>query len=58
MRKGLHRRTAAITLWALAGIYGTVAYAIYQGQSTALITLAAITWAYLFVFFIRIPHSD
>ena len=58
MRKGLHRRTAAITLWALAGIYGTVAYAIYQGQSTALITLAAITWAYLFAFFIRIPHSD
>jgi len=58
MRKGLHRRTAAITLWALAGIYGTVAYAIYQGQSTALITLATITWAYLFVFFIRIPHSD
>lgn len=58
MRKGLHRRTAAITLWALAGIYGTVAYAIYQGQSTALITLAAITWAYLFIFFIRIPHSD
>jgi UDP-GlcNAc:undecaprenyl-phosphate GlcNAc-1-phosphate transferase len=58
MRKGLHRRTAAITLWALAGIYGTVAYAIYQGQLTALITLAAITWAYLFVFFIRIPHSD
>lgn len=58
MRKGLHRRTAAITLWALAGIYGTVAYAIYQGQSTALITLAAITWANLFVFFIRIPHSD
>jgi UDP-GlcNAc:undecaprenyl-phosphate GlcNAc-1-phosphate transferase len=58
MRKGLHRRTAAITLWALAGIYGTVAYAIYQGRSTALITLAAITWAYLFVFFIRIPHSD
>ena len=58
MRKGLHRRTAAITLWALAGIYGTVAYAIYQGQLTALITLAAITWAYLFVFFIRSPHSD
>lgn len=58
MRKGLHRRTAAITLWALAGIYGTVAYAIYQGQSTALIALAGITWAYLFFFFIRIPHSD
>ena len=58
MRKGLHRRTAAIALWALAGVYGTIAFAIYTGQSTALIALAAITWAYLFVFFIRIPHTD
>jgi fatty acid desaturase len=58
MRKGLHRRTAAITLWVLAGIYGTIAFAIYKGQSTALIALAAFTWAYLFFFFIRIPHSD
>ncbi len=58
MRKGLRRRTAAITLWVLAGIYGTIAFAIYKGQSTALIALAAFTWAYLFFFFIRIPHSD
>ena len=58
MRKGLHRRTAAIALWALAGVYGTIAFAIYKGQSTALIALAAITWAYLFLFFIRIPHTD
>jgi len=58
MRKGLHRRTAAIALWALAGVYGTIAFAIYTGQSTALIALAAITWAYLFLFFIRIPHTD
>jgi len=58
MRKGLHRRTAAITLWVLAGIYGTIAFAIYKGQSTALIALAAFTWAYLLFFFIRIPHSD
>jgi UDP-GlcNAc:undecaprenyl-phosphate GlcNAc-1-phosphate transferase len=58
MRKGLHRRTAAITLWALAGVYGTIAFAIYQGQATALIALAAINWAYLFFFFIRIPHTD
>ena len=58
MRKGLHRRTAAITLWVLAGIYGTIAFAIYKGQSTALIALAAFTWAYLFFFFIRIPHSE
>ena len=58
MRKGLHRRTAAISLWVLAGIYGTIAFSIYKGQSTALIALAAFTWAYLFFFFIRIPHSD
>lgn len=58
MRKGLHRRTAAIALWALAGVFGTIAFAIYKGQSTPLIALAAITWAYLFLFFIRIPHSD
>ena len=58
MRKGLHRRTAAITLWVLAGVYGTIAFAIYQGQSTALISLAALTWGYLFFFFIRIPHTD
>ena len=58
MRKGLHRRTAAITLWVLAGVYGTIAFAIYQGQSTALISLAALTWGYLFFFFIRIPHND
>ena len=58
MRKGLHRRTAAITLWALAGVYGTISYAIYKGQSSALIILAALTWAYLFFFFIRIPHTD
>ena len=58
MRKGLHRRTAAITLWALAGVYGTIAFAIYKGQATALIALAALTWGYLFYFFIRIPHND
>ena len=58
MRKGLQRRTAAITLWSLAGVYGTIAFAIYLGQSSLLIFLAAITWAYLFIFFIRIPHSD
>ena len=58
MRRGLERRAAAITLWALAGVYGTISYAIYKGQSSALIILAALTWAYLFFFFIRIPHTD
>ena len=58
MRKGFHRRTAAISLWALAGVYGLSAYAIYKQQSTALIILAALTWISLYVFFIRIPHSE
>ena len=58
MRKGFHRRTAAISLWALAGVYGLNAYAIYKQQSTALIILAALTWISLYVFFIRIPHSE
>lgn len=58
MRKGLHRRTAAISLWALAGVYGLTAYAIYKQQSTSLIILAALTWVALYIFFIRIPHSD
>ena len=58
MRKGLERRAAAITLWALAGVYGTIALAVYIAQSGNLIILAALTWISLFVFFIRIPHSD
>ena len=58
MRKGLHRRAAAISLWALAGVYGLTAYAMYKQQSSALIILAALTWISLYIFFIRIPHSD
>ena len=58
MRKGLQRRTAAITLWALAGVYGTISYAIFKWQSSALIFLATFTWAYLYLFFMRIPHTD
>ena len=58
MRKGLERRAAAITLWVLAGVYGTIALAVYIAQSGNLIILAALTWISLFVFFIRIPHSD
>ena len=58
MRKGLERRAAAITLWVLAGVYGTIALAVYIAQSGNLIILAALTWISLFVFFVRIPHSD
>lgn len=58
MRKGLHRRAAAISLWALAGVYGVTAYAIFKQQSTALIILAGLTWVSLYIFFIRIAHTD
>lgn len=58
MRKGLNRRAAAISLWGLAGIYGVTAYAVFKAQSTSLIILAAITWAALYLFFIRIAHTD
>lgn len=58
MRKGLHRRAAAISLWGLAFVYGVTAYAVFRQQSTSLIILSAITWAALYLFFIRIPHTD
>ena len=58
MRKGIERRAAAITLWALAGVYGTTAYATYKYQSGSLILLAAFTWISLYIFFMRIPATD
>jgi len=58
MRKGLQRRAAAISLWALAGIYGFSAYAVFKHQSALLIILAGLTWLALYIFFIRIPHTD
>lgn len=58
MRKGLQRRAAAISLWALAGVYGVTAYAVFKQQSASLIILAGMTWLALYIFFIRIPHTD
>ena len=58
MRKGLHRRTAAIALWVLAGVYGLTAYAVFKQQSSVLIIIAGITWIALYFFFMRIAHSD
>jgi UDP-GlcNAc:undecaprenyl-phosphate GlcNAc-1-phosphate transferase len=58
MRKGLQRRAAAISLWGLAGVYGVTAYAVFKQQSASLIILAGMTWLALYIFFIRIPHTD
>lgn len=43
MRQSLERRAAAITLCALAGVYGTISFAIYKVQSSAMIITATLT---------------
>jgi len=56
--KGLTRKTAAITLWAMSAVFGVLAIAIYFNPATLgtlLIALAALMWLSLFLFFIRTP---
>jgi len=58
MRIGIQRKYAAITLWAASGVYGLLAYAIYQSASSAYAIIAGAGWVVLFVFFMRIPSED
>jgi UDP-GlcNAc:undecaprenyl-phosphate GlcNAc-1-phosphate transferase len=58
MRIGMHRKYAAITLWAASGVYGLLAYAIYQSQNSAFAFAAGAGWVVLLVFFLRIPSED
>jgi UDP-GlcNAc:undecaprenyl-phosphate GlcNAc-1-phosphate transferase len=58
MRIGMHRKYAAITLWAASGVYGLLAYAIYQSQSSQYAYIAGAGWVALLVFFLRIPSED
>jgi UDP-GlcNAc:undecaprenyl-phosphate GlcNAc-1-phosphate transferase len=58
MRIGMHRKYAAITLWAASGVYGLLAYAIYQSQNSAFAFAAGAGWVALLVFFLRIPSED
>jgi UDP-GlcNAc:undecaprenyl-phosphate GlcNAc-1-phosphate transferase len=58
MRIGMHRKYAAITLWAASGVYGLLAYAIYQSQNSAFAFAAGAGWLALLVFFLRIPSED
>jgi UDP-GlcNAc:undecaprenyl-phosphate GlcNAc-1-phosphate transferase len=58
MRIGMHRKYAAITLWAASGVYGLLAYAIYQSQNSAFAIAAGTSWVALLVFFLRIPSED
>ena len=58
MRIGMHRKYAAITLWAASGVYGLLAYAIYQSQNSLYAYIAGAGWVLLLVFFLRIPSED
>jgi UDP-GlcNAc:undecaprenyl-phosphate GlcNAc-1-phosphate transferase len=58
MRIGMHRKYAAITLWAASGVYGLLAYAIYQSQNSAFAFAAGAGWVVLLVFFLRVPSED
>jgi UDP-GlcNAc:undecaprenyl-phosphate GlcNAc-1-phosphate transferase len=58
MRIGMHRKYAAITLWAASGVYGLLAYTIYQSQNSAFAFAAGAGWIALLVFFLRIPSED
>jgi len=61
IRKGLSRKTAAITLWCLSGLFGVIACSIYRWPNSLgfiLLSAAALIWGALFIFFIKIPRAD
>jgi UDP-GlcNAc:undecaprenyl-phosphate GlcNAc-1-phosphate transferase len=61
VRKGLQRRTAAITLWGLGAFFGGLAIAIYTWPANAgsqLIGLTFAIWILLFIWFWKIPSED
>ena len=61
VRKGLQRKSAAISLWALGAIFGGLAIAIYtwpQIAGTQLIIGTLFLWIALFIWFWGIPSED
>jgi UDP-GlcNAc:undecaprenyl-phosphate GlcNAc-1-phosphate transferase len=58
MRIGMHRKYAAITLWGASGVYGLLAYAIYESQNSLFAYIAGAGWVALLVFFLRVPSED
>jgi UDP-GlcNAc:undecaprenyl-phosphate/decaprenyl-phosphate GlcNAc-1-phosphate transferase len=60
MRVGLSRKITAITLWAMAAMYGGLALAVYTWPDTLgwqLIAFASVAWIAKLVFFLRIPSE-
>ena len=61
VRKGLQRKSAAVSLWGLGAIFGCLAIAIYtwpQTAGTQLIIGTLILWIALFIWFWSIPSED
>jgi len=61
MRVGASRKSAAISLWGLAGFFGSGTLAIYAWPDTfgiQLILILSITWIALLIYFLRIPATD
>ena len=61
VRKGLQRKSAAVSLWGLGAIFGCLAIAIYtwpQTSGTQLIIGTLILWIALFIWFWSIPSED
>lgn len=61
VRKGLHRKTAAISLWGAGVVFGLLAISIYRwpdSHGTTLIVGALVLWISLFVWFWKIPSED
>ena len=61
VRKGLQRKTAAISLWGLGAIFGLLAISIYTWPDTLGTQLIVGTlglWVLLFVWFWKIPSED
>lgn len=61
VRKGLQRKTAAISLWGLGAVFGLLAISIYTWPDTLgtqLIVGTLALWVLLFVWFWKIPSED
>jgi UDP-GlcNAc:undecaprenyl-phosphate GlcNAc-1-phosphate transferase len=61
MRIGVPRNKAAVTLWALAGVFGVLAVVIYKWPHSfgyPVMAFSAFSLIALLVFFLRIPSAD
>jgi len=61
VRKGLQRKTAAISLWGLGAVFGLLAISIYTWPDSLgiqLISGTLVLWILLFMWFWKIPSED